>query len=96
MSGLYDAKFKQQVDCWVISNACHALAQSGIPFLVFTSPLFDHEFEQDIAWLDSKHRVTKSDFDYEALPKAQQSAPRFHYQVDSANIIADYSNQRWF
>jgi len=61
---LYDSGIKQQIDCWVMSDAARRLQSSGIPFLFYVEPLFNHDYFDDITWLDSNYLVTYNDFTY--------------------------------
>lgn len=61
---LYDSGIKQQIDCWVMSDAARRLQQSEIPFLFYIEPLFNGDYVDDITWLDSRYLVTYNDFTY--------------------------------
>lgn len=61
---IYDSGVKQQTDCWIISDAARRLVESGIPFLIYIEPLFNHDFIQNIEWLDKKYQVMYNDFSY--------------------------------
>jgi len=52
---MYDAKFKQQIDCWVINNILRKLVyETKINFLLFPYPIFTKEFVEELKWLDKK------------------------------------------
>lgn len=61
---LYDSGIKQQIDCWIMSDAARRLQASGIPFLLYVEPLFNRDYFDDITWLDSRYLVTYNDFSY--------------------------------
>lgn len=95
MLNLYDSGIKRQTDCWIMSDACHRLLRSRIPFLFYIEPLFDPGdhwqtgFKVDIGWLEKKNLVEPWEFSYYHLPKKNPGS--FHYDVDEGGVIfADF------
>jgi len=95
---LYDNGIKRQIDCWIISDACRRLVNSGIPFLIYIEPLFDPGdhyqtgFKQDIEWADKKNLIEPWDFSYYNLNTVSPAI--FHYALEDSKKFADYINKR--
>lgn len=83
---IYDSGVKQQIDCWIISDAVRRLFASGIPFLVYTEPLYNHDFISDIQWVDPKYRVMYNDFSYYTYP--MEDFPVYHLTADNSKDFA--------
>jgi hypothetical protein len=91
MLNLYDAKFKRQTDCWIISDACRRLQQNKIPFLLFLDPLFEPGFENTIDWLPAENLATLNEFNYKKLGRGLgRGGPRFHYNPSGSEQFADF------
>lgn len=88
---IYDSNIKQQIDCWCMSDAARRLLASGIPFLFYVEPLFNHDFIDDITWLDPKYLVKYSDFSYN---KYQHGPAVFHLSPEDARDFAGHWEQR--
>jgi len=88
MLNLYDSNVKQQQDCWIISDACRRLQQSGIPFIIFVHPLFAGACEKNINWLPSENTVYSTEFNYRLL--TGKGNARFHYDPNNSDIFADF------
>jgi hypothetical protein len=88
---IYDSGVKQQMDCWIMSEAARRLLNSGIPFLIYTEPLFNHDFIENIDWLDKKYRVMYYDFSIEAYPIGTSL---FHLTPEHAYQFAEQWEQR--
>ena len=89
---LYDAGVKQQIDTWIISDACRRLTAATIPFLICIEALFNGEYIADSYWIPEKNKVTVEDF---SLWNRQLSTARFHYDPDTDGIIiANYLQKR--
>jgi hypothetical protein len=87
ISHIYDNNIKQQIDCWVMSDAARRLISSGIPFLMYVEPLFNGEFISDIEWLDNHHKVMYNDFSFNDYPIGD---PIFHLNF---NESLDFANK---
>lgn len=85
---IYDNNIKQQIDCWMMSDAARRLVESRIPFLFYVEPLFYGEFLEDILWLGPKNLVVSNDFSYYNY---RIGKPIFHLDTDDAK---DFAN-RW-
>jgi len=88
---IYDSNTKQQIDCWCMSDAARRLERSGIPFLMYVEPLFNHDFIDDITWLDPRRLVMYSDFSYN---KYQHGDAVFHLSPSDAQDFAGHWEQR--
>jgi len=91
MLHLYDSGIKQQIDCWIMSEAARRLVESKIPFLLYIEPLFNHDFIDDISWLDSKYKVMYTDFSFCSYKTGR---PLFHMDVKDSILFADQWEQR--
>jgi hypothetical protein len=81
----YDSGIKQQTDCWIMSDAARRLVASGIPFLIYIEELFNHDYVDDIAWLDRKYKVTPADF---SVYSYRIGRSRFHLEFDDSKLFA--------
>jgi hypothetical protein len=91
MTHIYDSGIKQQIDCWIMSEAARRLQQSKIPFLLYCEPLFTHDFIQNIQWLDKKYRVMYNDFGYYQYRLFESN---FHLSLeDSENFAQHWENR---
>jgi hypothetical protein len=96
---LYDSGLRYQIDCWIISDACRRLIDSGIPFLLFTDPLYtakEQDFSVDIDWLPAKYKITIDQCDYQSGPvSTNPSSNVFHYCPDTTGaMVRDYVHER--
>lgn len=81
----YDSGIKQQTDCWIMSDAARRLVASGIPFLIYIEELFNHDYVDDIAWLDRKYKVMPADF---SVYSYKIGRPLFHLDFDDSKLFA--------
>jgi hypothetical protein len=81
---IYDSGIKQQNDCWTMSDAARRLVGSKIPFLVYVEPLFNHDFIDDIAWLDLKYKIMYNDFSFN------------QYKIGPTNFHLDFADSLQF
>ena len=88
---IYDSGVKQQTDCWCMSDAARRLQASGIPFLMYIEPLFNHDFFDDITWLDPRYLVKYSDFSYNHY---RTSNTNFHLSPKDSLDFAGHWEQR--
>lgn len=88
---IYDSGVKQQTDCWIISDAARRLVQSRIPFLLYTEPLFNHDFIENIKWLDKKYRVMYDEFSYYNY---SHGSALFHLTPEDSLDFAQHWEQR--
>jgi hypothetical protein len=86
MLHLYDSNIKQQIDCWIMSEAARRLVESKIPFLLYIEPLFHHDFIDDISWLDPKYKVMHSDFSFNQYTIGR---PIFHIDYEDSISFAN-------
>ena len=91
LTELYDNNIKQQYDSWLFSDAARRLVRSNIPFLLVTYPLLEHDYFDDISWVDSKNLITNKDFYYYDLPPGPA---RFHTSYEGSILFADYIQDR--
>ena len=88
---IYDSGVKQQIDCWIISDVARRLLNSGIPFLLYTEPLFNHDFIENIQWVDKKYCVMSNDFSYYDYPTGPA---QFHLNYKGSCQFAHNWEQR--
>jgi hypothetical protein len=91
MLNLYDFKLKQQIDSWIISDACRRLLSEKIPFLIFTDGL--GEYRTDLSWIPTENTIM-DDFHLHNYYDPAIPSPRFHYKEDAGETISNYLNTR--
>ena len=84
VSNLYDPKFKQQIDCWCISNALRKLQDNNINFLFFSSSLFSDEFLSDISWMLDKNKAN-----IDGPYNLEFGEPTYHTTPEAQVYVAD-------
>ena len=93
MIHLYDDRLKQQMDVWIINDACRRLTTANKPFILCTEGLYSGNYITDSNWLPDKNKVLVDDFSMYVYGNSKNKH-RFHYNLADSKLIADYFNTR--